>query len=244
MGDPIEPGLTAHQLALIERCQAQLGYTFKRPQLLYEALTHASGARHRLKSNERLEFLGDAALGFVVCELLYRRHPDWDEGELTRVKSAAVSRTACARFARQLRLADFLVTGKGMDPTLPPSLLANVFESIVAAIYLDGGWRKTRRFLLPLVRKEITSVLEGRTATNYKSLFQQRAQRDQGLAPTYVVLDEKGPEHSKCFKVSARLGERLFPAAWGTTKKEAQQRAAANALAQLARKALPYSTAD
>src|SRR5213078_3160305 len=113
-------------------------------------LTHASGANTRLASNERMEFLGDAVLGLVTCEQLYLRFPDYQEGDLTKIKSAVVSRRTCAHISKQLHLGDFLFLGKGMNvhAAIPSNLLADVFESMVAAMYLDGGLEVAKQFIL------------------------------------------------------------------------------------------------
>src|SRR5271163_1185727 len=126
---------------ILEECQKSIGYRFKQPDLLRAALTHASGANTRLASNERMEFLGDAVLGLVTVEQLYLRFPDYQEGDLTKIKSVVVSRRTCARFSRQLGLGEFLFLGKGMnyETNVPSSMLADVYESIVGGIYLDGG---------------------------------------------------------------------------------------------------------
>src|SRR5438270_6421259 len=126
---------------ILEECQKALGYRFRQPEMLRAALTHTSGADTRLSSNERLEFLGDSVLGLVACEQLYLRFPDYQEGDLTKVKSVVVSRRTCARFSRELNLGAYLFLGKGMHlhTAVPASLLADVYESLVAAIYLDGG---------------------------------------------------------------------------------------------------------
>ncbi len=227
---------------VLDDCQVAIGYRFHDLNLLQEALTHASGANHRLVSNERLEFLGDAILGAIVCEALYRRFPDSLEGELTRIKSVVVSRTACVRFSRRLGIGEFLVIGKGMgsrDQT-PPSVLADVFESLIGAIYLDGGIEAAREFITRNVDSEIEAAALDEHGINFKSNLQQIAQRDFGATPTYVLIDEKGPDHSKCFKMSARIGERSFPSAWGNNKKEAEQRAALNALRDLAGLPIPH----
>src|SRR3954464_2809495 len=134
----------------LEHCQDVLDYTFRDPMYLREALTHASGANHRLVSNERLEFLGDAVLGALVCDLLFLSFPEYLEGDLTRVKSVVVSRHTCAKISRRLGVDEFLVLGKGMgsqDET-PPSVLADVFESLIGAIYLDGGMDAAKRFIV------------------------------------------------------------------------------------------------
>jgi len=178
----------------------------------------------------------------VTCEQLFMRFPDYQEGDLTKIKSVVVSRRTCARISRQLYLGDYLFLGKGMHTHLvvPASLLADVFESLVAAIYLDGGLDAARRFILQYVGPEIEQVAEGAHGGNYKSLLQQLAQREFGATPQYHLLDEKGPDHSKCFKIAAGIGGQSFPAAWGRNKKEAEQKAAMNALADLNGEPIPY----
>jgi ribonuclease III len=225
-----------------ERLERRIGYVFKDKDLLRSALTHASGASHRLRSNERLEFLGDAIMGAVVCEILYRQYPDYLEGDLTKIKSVVVSRQTCAKVSEALGLEKFLVLGKGMTthPTVPPSLLADVFESLIAAMYLDGGDEASRTFIETYMGPEIELAAGGDHSGNYKSLLQQLAQRERGQTPTYALLDEKGPDHSKCFKMAAQIGRTRFQAAWGRNKKEAEQRAAQNALSELNGEPVPY----
>src|SRR5437899_4553827 len=143
--------LTASREAeVLEECQAAIGYRFRQPELLRSALTHASGANTRLASNERLEFLGDSVLGLVCCEQLFQRFPEYEEGDMTRIKSVVVSRRTCARFSRDLKLGDFLFLGKGMHlhTAVPASMLADVYESLIAAIYLDGGLDVAREFIM------------------------------------------------------------------------------------------------
>ena len=218
-----------------QRCERRIGYVFKNKELLREALTHASCAEHRLASNERLEFLGDAILGAVVCELLFLRYPDYLEGDLTKIKSVVVSRQSCAKISEALGLQDTLIVGKGVasGQTIPPSLLGDVFESLVAAIYLDGGNGAASKFIKDLMGPEIDLAAAGELGANYKSLLQQFAQRDFANTPTYQLLDEKGPDHRKCFKIAARVGGVRYQPAWGRNKKEAEQRAACNALAEI-----------
>jgi len=234
--------LTDAQIPELERCQRRIGYEFRDKTLLAAALTHASGAQHRLASNERLEFLGDAILGAVVCEILYIQYPDYLEGDLTKIKSVVVSRQTCAKISEALGLQEFLILGKGMSshPSVPPSLLADVFESLAAAIYLDGGDPAVRDFIQRFIGPEIELAATGELGGNYKSLLQQLAQRENGSTPTYQLLDEKGPDHSKCFKISAQIGRTLYQPAWGRNKKEAEQRAARNALAEINGEAVPF----
>src|SRR4051812_17978888 len=192
----------------LQLCEDVLDYRFKDPKYLREALTHASGANHRLVSNERLEFLGDAILGAIVCEILFLKFPEYLEGELTRVKSVVVSRRTCAKISARLGFDEFLILGKGMgsqDGT-PSSVLADVFESLVGAIYLDGGMEAAKRFILRHIEAEIDETVDGSMGANHKSNLQQVAQREFGETPNYVLLDEKGPDHSKCFKIAAQIG--------------------------------------
>ena len=219
-----------------EICQQRIGYVFSDKGLLRAALTHASGAQHRLASNERLEFLGDAVLGLVISEILFKRYPYSLEGELTHIKSIVVSRQTCARMSQTLGLEEFLILGKGLTTqgAVPESVLADVFESLVAAIYLDGGLEAARRFIHTHIGPEIEAAAEGESDGNYKSLLQQLAQREHGVTPTYELLAEKGPDHCKYFQISAQIGQTRYPPAWGRTKKEAEQLAARNALQELA----------
>jgi ribonuclease-3 len=216
-------------------CEQRIGYIFQDKTLLNSALTHASIAGHRLSSNERLEFLGDAILGMIVCEMLYRQFPDYLEGDLTRIKSVVVSRQTCARIGESLGLQDCMFVGKGVmsSPVAPPSLLADAVESLIAAMYLDGGMDAVRAFLGARLVAEIATAAEGEFSGNHKSHLQQLSQREFGVTPTYYLLDEQGPDHAKCFQVAAQIGAKQFEPAWGRNKKEAEQRAACNALAQL-----------
>jgi ribonuclease-3 len=235
---------TSREADILEECQNAIGYRFRQPDLLRGALTHTSGADTRLASNERLEFLGDAVLGLVTCEQLFQRFPDYQEGDLTKIKSVVVSRRTCARISRILNLGDYLFLGKGMHlhAVVPASLLADVFESMVAAIYLDGGLEAAKSFILKHLIPEIEAVAEGAHGGNFKSLLQQVAQREFNATPQYHLLDEKGPDHSKCFKIAAVIGRQHYAAAWGRNKKEAEQKAAMNALAQINGEPIPFET--
>ncbi len=226
----------------MELCEERIGYEFEDRKLLHSALTHASGAENRLRSNERLEFLGDAILGALVCETLFDRFPEFLEGDLTKLKSVVVSRQTCAKISKALGLDDCLIVGKGMASTrdVPPSLLADVFEALLAAIYLDGGDAAARQFISNTIDPEIEIAASIEHAGNFKSLLQQLAQREFGNTPIYQLVDEKGPDHSKCFKIAAQVGNQRFEAAWGRNKKEAEQRAASNALSQMRDEAAPF----
>jgi len=190
---------------------------------------------NRLLSNERLEFLGDAVLALVICEVLFEQFGDYLEGDLTKIKSMLVSRGTCARLCRELKLNKLLKVGKGMvsSRALSGSLAAGLFEALIAAIYLDGGYNAAKDFVLrtfgPLIERADANQSQG----NFKSVLQQYAQEKLDTTPVYVLLDEKGPDHDKCFELTVMLDDRQFPSAWGSNKKEAEQKAAFNALVQL-----------
>ncbi len=234
-----------HQLsedAKVDICQQRLGYQFSDPGLLKSALTHASGAASRVESNERLEFLGDSVLGFIICEWLYKQHSEHLEGELTQIKSTVVSRRVCARVSLVLDLEECLILGKGMQQPagVPKSLLSDVYEAIIAAIYLDGGIDAARDFILRTMDSELEQAVLGQSIGNHKSALQQTSQREYGAAPVYRLLSETGPDHSKMFQITAEIKSRRFTPAWGKTKKDAEQRAAGNALAELNNDPPPY----
>jgi len=213
-------------------CQKALGYRFKNPDLLGQALMHASAANDRLASNERLEFLGDAILSTVVCSELYRRFPEYLEGELTKIKSMIVSGRTCGRIADAVGLERFLHIGKGMQAQsrIPRSCGAAGLEAVIGAVYLDGGERQARKFILRHFGQLLDEADANRHQENFKSILQHYAQREPESTPTYEVLDEKGPDHSKCFEVAVVISDRRFESAWGPSKKEAEQLAAYNAL--------------
>lgn len=235
MSDSKLSALVEKHADMLSRCQERLKYSFSDPRLLLSALTHASGASSRLGSNERMEFLGDAILGMVVCEKLFRDYPELLEGEMTRIKSVVVSRVTCAQISRELELEGFLLLGKGMTatPNIPNSLLADVFESLVAAIYLDGGMEPACDFITEHVGPRIEPVAKGDIGENFKSDLQHIAQRKFSKTPTYYLISESGPDHSKTFQVAARIGPLTFEPAWGNSKKLAEQLAAKLALEEL-----------
>jgi ribonuclease-3 len=212
-----------------------IGYEFSNAGLLAKALTHSSAADDRLFSNERLEFLGDAILSTAICQTLFQRFPGCLEGELTKMKSMLVSRGTCARVARQLGLHKFLKVGKGMTSSraLSGSLAAGLLEAIIAAIYLDSGFDAARSFILRIFAPLIEQADAQQAHGNYKSVLQQYAQEQFNATPVYVLLDEKGPDHNKCFESEVTIADRHFASAWGTNKKEAEQKAAFNALVEL-----------
>jgi len=249
----------------ISECEEQIKYRFQDKNLLKQALTHSSCANTHLESNERLEFLGDAVLGQVVSIILYRRLPNFSEGDLSRVKSMIVSRRTCRKIALKLGLDRFLLVGKGVV-SMPDSLVSNVLEAALGAILLDGGYEAAKKFVEDNFVSEIESLFEyernersdarsiesfSRELThesdlkydgNFKASLQTKVQReDPNLMPEYVLLDEQGPAHRRCFKIAVRVGAHMFQAAWGNSKKATEQNAAENALCQISGLVPPHS---
>lgn len=221
--------------ATLDNAEQILGYSFADRSLLERALTHASIADERLRSNERLEFLGDAVLGYIVCEELYRQYDDLLEGELTKIKSAVVSRHLCANIAQDLGLDRLLLLGKGMQArdNLPSSLSAAVFESVIGAILLDGGIDAARDFVIRHMSIHIEEAAASGHQQNFKSVLQQHAQAHLEHHPTYLLLRETGPDHAKKFEIAVQLGDRVFPSSWASSKKRAEQNAALLALGEM-----------
>jgi ribonuclease III len=182
-----------------------------------------------------MEFLGDAVLDLVICEALYKKFPQYLEGDLTKIKSAVVSRRTCAEVSKETGLVDLLIIGKGISSreAMPASLAAAVYESIVAAIYLDGGFEVVKEYVLRTMSPKIDAISATMHQQNYKAVLQQYAQKLLGGTPVYELLDEKGPDHSKCFEVGVTVDGRRFESAWGPNKKMAEQKAALLALEEL-----------
>lgn len=219
----------------LQQIEQILKHEFSDQAVLAQAFTHSSSVDNRLESNERLEFLGDAVLSIVICQALYEKFRQYPEGELTKMKSMLVSRGTCAHVARRLGLPKYLVVGKGMvsHKAFPTSLAAGLLEAVIAAIYVDSGFEAARDFILTNFATLIEQIDSEEAHGNYKSLLQQHAQEQFSAAPIYVLLDEKGPDHNKCFESEVVIDQRHFPSAWGANKKEAEQKAAYNALLEL-----------
>jgi ribonuclease-3 len=220
---------------ILQQIEQIIGYKFSNRNLLSKAFAHSSAVDDRLFSNERLEFLGDSVLAAVICRALFEQFPDYMEGDLTKIKSMLVSRRTCARVTKRLGLHEFLKIGKGMASSraLTSSLAASLLEAVIAAIYIDGGFDAAGGFILRTFAPEIDRTDAEQSHGNFKSLLQQYAQQQLNTTPDYVLLDEKGPDHDKCFESEVVIAERHFPSAWGTNKKEAEQKAAFNALVEL-----------
>lgn len=219
----------------LRKIEQTIDHTFSNKSLLIRAFTHSSAVDDRLLSNERLEFLGDAILAVVICQTLFERFSDYLEGDLTKVKSMLVSRGTCAQISKKMGLHEFLKVGKGMasSQSLSSSLASGVLESVIAAIYIDGGFDAARSFILRNFGSLIEQADAEEVQGNFKSLLQQYAQEQFNITPIYALLDEKGPDHNKCFELEVVIEDHHFSSAWGKNKKEAEQKAAFNALVEL-----------
>ena len=219
----------------LRQIEQTIGYEFSNKELLAKAFTHSSAVDNRILSNERLEFLGDSVLAVVICQTLFERFPNYLEGDLTKIKSMIVSRGTCAKVSRHLGLQKYLKVGKGMvsSRALSGSLAAGVIETAIGAIYIDGGFEAAHNFILRVFGSLIDSADAQQAQGNFKSLLQQHAQEKFNVTPVYMLLDEKGPDHNKCFELGVVVDDKHFTSAWGTNKKEAEQKAAFNALVEL-----------
>jgi len=224
--------LTRERLEDLER---SIGYNFRSRRLLVQALTHSSARDREHECNERLEFLGDSVLGLIIAEFLYHHFPDYEEGELSTIKSYVVSAQSLANKAKEVGLEPLIVLGKGLHARrpVPRSILCNVFEALVAAIFLDGSLQDAKAFILRSLEKTIEQVLKNEHEKNYKSMLQDYAQKQWTVIPVYQVTRELGPDHGKFFQVTAEMRGTLYGPAWGRSKKEAEQRAARAALIAL-----------
>lgn len=220
----------------MKELEAKLGYTFQNRKLLEHALTHSSYAnehREGLTSNERLEFLGDSVLGMVVADHLYRTHMDMPEGELTRTRAALVCEGSLYEVAKRLGLGGYLRLGKGEDAgggRSRPSILADAVESVLAAVYLDGGIAEARRLIRALI---LDREVEKAVDRDYKTALQELVQRESGQVLAYRAVGERGPDHAKIFIMEVALNGKNVGVGEGRTKKEAEQMAARAALERL-----------
>jgi ribonuclease III len=219
----------------LEELQKKLGYKFRDKKLLEQAMTHCSSVVSRFDSNERLEFFGDAVLDMIICEWIYQTYGDMDEGSLTQLKSSVVSRKSCSLVAEPLELSKYTILGKGSEKldSLSGSVVAGVLEAVIAAIYLDSSYEEAKKFVLNNFTDIIEETAQSQHKGNYKSLLQHYTQKKYGEAPHYEIVDEQGPDHNKCFESEVLLGAGGLGRGWGVNKKQADQKAAYNALVDL-----------
>lgn len=215
--------------------ESKLGYTFKDRSLLALAFIHRSYVNENKEvgqHNERLEFLGDSVLGMLIADYLYRYLPATPEGELSVLRSRLVEAHSCFNYVQKYDLGHYLLLGKGErmnDGRGRESILADLFEAIIGAVYLDGGLEAAKRFLFRNFSPEIDAILK-KPLRNFKALLQDYCQKNFQYTPTYKVLSEEGPDHSKIFKICVLVKDQEMGIGYGASKKEAQQAAAADAL--------------
>ncbi len=217
----------------------RIGYCFKNKEYIQKALTHSSysnEAKSReeiIECNERLEFLGDSVLSFITSRYLYETFPSLPEGEMSRIRASAVCEKTLCILAKEISLGDYLSLGHGeecQNGRQRPSILADAFEALLAAIYLDGGVEPVREFLLPLVSAQITAIVESGSDMDYKTVLQQFVQQERGSLLEYVTVGESGPAHDKTFTVQVKLNGNVIGEGKGGSKRKAEQRAAKEAL--------------
>src|SRR5499433_3482999 len=224
-------------MSSITDLQSDLGYTFKNELLLTRALTHSSHANEKNRvegDNEQLEFLGDAVLGFLVSDFLFRAHPTLTEGQLSKLKGFFVSSANLVKYAERVHLGRYLQLGKGEEKTggrMKQALLVDALEAVLGAIYLDGGVDQARRVMLRFLEPQMEDVGESeRQLTDFKTELQEQLQAGHLGRAEYVVANEEGPDHQKLFTVDVMIdGENIARGA-GLTKKAAEQAAARHAL--------------
>ncbi|KAF0154917.1 MAG: ribonuclease III [Syntrophaceae bacterium] len=224
------------RLKRLTALQEKLHYAFRNPDLLSTALTHRSHVNENpqlgASDNERLEFLGDAVLGLCVSDLLMKKHADFDEGTLSKIRSLLVNEKPLADLAAKLGLGDCLLLGRGEDHSggrTKESLLANALEAVIAAIYLDSSFSKTRTIIKKLMGPLLNDEALNAQCFDYKTALQELCQKKYKSAPLYALLESSGPDHDKTFEVEVTVGPGLRQIGHGKSKKDAQKQAAQNA---------------
>jgi ribonuclease-3 len=215
--------------------QDKIGYHFKRLSYLEQALTHSSYAnegRKHLKNNERLEFLGDSVLSVIVARYLFMTYKDLPEGVLTKMRASLVCEKALDVFAAEIDLGSYLRLGKGEEVTggrQRPSIIADAFEAVLAAIYLDGGYEEAQRFVMRFVPRNI-DVRKTSPLSDYKTALQEVVQQNKEEKISYQLVDEQGPDHAKVFTAEVLLNSNVIGTGTASSKKQAEQNAAKEAL--------------
>lgn len=217
--------------------EKKIGYTFKNKKLLTTALTHSSYANEHKntakESNERLEFLGDSVLGLVVSEYMYKNYKKYPEGELTKLRASTVCEQSLYKDALAIGLGEYLFLGRGEEQANGrerTSILADAFEALLGAVYLDGGFEKAKDVILPLLRDTIHLAEKGKAFRDSKTILQEIVQKNKEEVLEYVLVSESGPDHDKSFVVEVHLNSNVIGKGTGKSKKEAEQSAAQKAL--------------
>lgn len=225
---------------IINNLENKIGVKFNNKKLIQRAITHKSfsneKSQYNLRNNERLEFLGDSVLSIIISTYIFDNFPDYPEGELAKMRSVIVSEPLLAIKSRELDLGKYLLLGKGEEQTGGrdrDSILADTMEALIAAIYLDRGFEFTSKYVTNLFKKIIKEVEKGNYIQDYKTMLQEIIQQNSIKQPIYMVVDEKGPDHNKEFKIEVKHNEGLLGTGIGKSKKEAEQNAARIALEKL-----------
>lgn len=220
----------------LEELEKTIGYTFKNKELLKTAVTHSSYANEvkekHCNNNERLEFLGDAVLGIITAEYLFFHNSHVPEGELTKLRAMMVCEKSLHEFALEIKLGNYLRLGHGEENTggrKRPSILADAFEAVIAAVYIDGGMEEARKYVTGFADKFFSSRIKS-NLKDYKTALQEIVQKNHTERLCYVLTDEEGPDHDKKFVVEVHLNSNVIGKGSGTSKKEAEQMAAKEAL--------------
>ncbi len=222
----------------MKELEQKIGYTFQNKGLLKKAVTHSSyanEAKEKNGSNERLEFLGDAVLSIIISDFLYKNYNHLPEGELTKLRASLVCEKSLFGFSKQLDLGSFLRLGKGEKQTggsERSSILADAFEAVLAAIYLDGGIESASKFVMGFANTELLNTKQS-AFIDYKTTLQEIIQKNPDEKPSYHLTGESGPDHDKKFAVEVRLNGELIGTGEGRSKKEAEQAAACEALKKI-----------
>lgn len=220
----------------MDSLEKKLGYKFNNISLLKNALMHSSYAneiRGDTHSNERLEFLGDSVLSIIVADHIFKKYPNMPEGELTKLRALLVCEKSLCAFSRELCIGDYLLLGKGEDRNggrERDSILADAFEAVLAAIYLDGGFEVAKKHILKTVLRDLEHFNDEETFKDYKTALQEIIQRNPEENVNYILIDEKGPDHDKLFTVEVHLNSNVIGSGCGKSKKQAEQMAARQAL--------------
>lgn len=229
--------INTKRLVQLDSLQKKIKYSFKNVELLNRALTHSSYAnehrRMNIKYNERLEFLGDAVLGVVISDYIFKKYSNYPEGELTKLRAIVVCEQSLDYMSKKLEFGKYLLLGKGEESTggrERVSILADTYESIVGAIYLDGGLEKAKSFILNYMINIINDAVNGKIFLDYKTQLQEYMQQNDKCNIKYKVIKEEGPDHNKIFYVDVSNCDEVIGTGMGKSKKEAEQNAAKSAL--------------
>lgn len=228
------------QESRIHQLELNIGYVYQDKMNAFQAITHSSYAyEHRpeaISSNERLEFLGDSVLNFIITNRLYKEASDMPEGEMSKLRASVVSEASLSNCARQIKLGEVLLLGKGeelMGGRQRSSILADAMEAIIGSIYLDGGLDAARSFVDRFLHENYKKALQGNLFFDFKTKLQEEVQKKGNFTIQYTVVDEKGPDHNKVFTTTVSVNGSVLGEGTGRTKKEAEQNAAGNALEKL-----------